>query len=186
MASRNIEDLHISIQDKARKLLDLAKFDGWEAFITAGYRDCKEQAELYAQGRTKPGKRVTNAKPGQSLHQYRLAFDIAFRKGREVSFRLDRFLKAGKLAKQCGLEWGGLWQNFRDYPHYQYTQGLSLGDIQRGDRPLMSGTYIGTTSYAGGTIPKGAIKIRDPKELNGLSKDKIWRDPNSKDMYKLL
>lgn len=135
MASRNIEDLHISIQGKARKLLGLCKFDGWEAFITAGYRDSKEQAELYAQGRTKPGKRVTNAKPGQSFHQYGLAFDIAFKNGRQVSWRIDRFLRAGKLAKQCGLEWGGFWQSFKDYPHFQYTGGLTLSQLQKGLKP---------------------------------------------------
>ena len=36
--------------------------------IVYGHRSNAEQAELYAQGRTKPGRVVTNAKPGQSRH----------------------------------------------------------------------------------------------------------------------
>jgi len=39
-------------------------------------RTFEEQDELYAQGRTKVGKKVTNAKAGQSFHNYGLAFDI--------------------------------------------------------------------------------------------------------------
>ena len=46
-------------------------------------RDTKEQDEKYAQGRTKlydsKGRRlgkITNAKGGQSIHEYHLAFDI--------------------------------------------------------------------------------------------------------------
>jgi peptidoglycan L-alanyl-D-glutamate endopeptidase CwlK len=39
-------------------------------------RTLEEQEELFAKGRTKPGKKVTNAKPGQSYHNYGLAFDI--------------------------------------------------------------------------------------------------------------
>ena len=35
----------------------------------------EEQAMLYAQGRSRPGKIVTQAKPGQSYHNYGLAFD---------------------------------------------------------------------------------------------------------------
>ena len=43
-----------------------------------GYRSLGEQAELYSTGRTKPGKIVTNAKPGSSAHNYGLAVDLAF------------------------------------------------------------------------------------------------------------
>lgn len=39
-------------------------------------RTFEEQDSLYAQGRTRAGKKVTNAKGGQSIHNYSLAFDI--------------------------------------------------------------------------------------------------------------
>lgn len=41
-----------------------------------GERSYARQAELYAQGRSKPGPIVTRAKPGQSPHQYGLARDL--------------------------------------------------------------------------------------------------------------
>ena len=58
---------------------------GFTVQISAGYRSLEEQATLYGQGRVysyngknysnlaKPN--VTNAKPGQSYHNYGLAID---------------------------------------------------------------------------------------------------------------
>src|SRR6478609_5661733 len=45
--------------------------------IVQGLRTIKEQDDLYAQGRTKPGKVVTNARGGSSFHNYGVAFDFA-------------------------------------------------------------------------------------------------------------
>lgn len=197
MASRNIEDLHISIQDKARKLLRLCKFNGWEAFITAGYRDSKEQTELYAQGRTKPGKRVTNAKPGESLHQYGLAFDIAFRnKEGMTSWVSPLFLKAGMEAKWCGLEWGGNWLNFKDFPHFQYTGGLTLKQIQDGRRPYQQqvdmkkyeGKLVQDVEQTGsfGVVLDGKIHVATPERLPELLATYLMRKegiPLSKEIW---
>lgn len=44
--------------------------------ITQALRTIKEQNDLYAIGRTKPGKKVTNAKGGESVHNYGFAVDI--------------------------------------------------------------------------------------------------------------
>ncbi len=44
--------------------------------IAQGLRTFQEQDDLYAIGRTKPGKKVTNAKGGQSVHNYGFAVDI--------------------------------------------------------------------------------------------------------------
>ena len=45
--------------------------------IIQGFRTYAEQDALYAQGRTKKGKKVTNAKGGQSNHNLGLAIDVA-------------------------------------------------------------------------------------------------------------
>nr|WP_295770097.1 M15 family metallopeptidase [Rhodoferax sp.] len=42
-------------------------------------RSCAEQDALYAQGRTAPGNKVTNAKSGDSNHNFGIAFDIGVR-----------------------------------------------------------------------------------------------------------
>lgn len=44
-----------------------------------GYSTFQEQDALYSQSRTAPGPRVTNAKGGQSTHNYAIAFDSCFR-----------------------------------------------------------------------------------------------------------
>lgn len=45
--------------------------------IVQGFRSIAEQDTLYAQGRTTPGKIVTNARGGQSFHNFGLAIDFA-------------------------------------------------------------------------------------------------------------
>lgn len=49
---------------------------GLNLYIYEGLRTSKRQAELYARGRTAPGRKVTNAGPGQSFHNYGLAIDF--------------------------------------------------------------------------------------------------------------
>lgn len=52
--------------------------EGLEPYIYEGIRTSKRQNELYAIGRTvhKGRAKVTNAKAGQSMHQYGIAFDF--------------------------------------------------------------------------------------------------------------
>jgi peptidoglycan L-alanyl-D-glutamate endopeptidase CwlK len=76
MASRSFEDLHPLVADKARQLVKLAAADGIEILVTSTLRTFEEQAELFAIGRTKTGNKVTNAKAGESWHNFGLAFDV--------------------------------------------------------------------------------------------------------------
>jgi len=48
---------------------------GLRPYIYCGYRSNKEQDDLYKIGRELPGVKVTNAKAGQSFHNYGRAFD---------------------------------------------------------------------------------------------------------------
>jgi len=49
---------------------------GVKVEVISGLRSWAAQAALYAQGRTKPGKIVTKARPGSSWHNYGLAIDL--------------------------------------------------------------------------------------------------------------
>jgi peptidoglycan L-alanyl-D-glutamate endopeptidase CwlK len=86
--------------------------------VRDGWRDPKVQEQVYAQGRTKPGPIVTNAKPWESAHQWGLSVDID-----AASTVLSQL---GQLAPMVGLEWGGLWrtQEFPkgDWPHFQLAE----------------------------------------------------------------
>ena len=76
-AEKKLQGVHPLVAGKARQLIEQAYKEGINVIITQGLRTVEEQNELYAQGRTKPGKIVTNAKGGYSYHNYGLAFDFA-------------------------------------------------------------------------------------------------------------
>lgn len=103
---------------------------GIKVMLTCGYRSCEEQDRLYAIGRTKPGTRVTNARGGYSWHNFGFAADYAFIINGKVTWNgpWDKF---GKIAMQCGLEWGGSWKKFVDRPHVQWTKGRTLAQMRR-------------------------------------------------------
>lgn len=135
--SRNIQDLHPKVQVMANGMIEACNKAGFDILITSTYRDAEAQNALYAQGRTKKGSIVTNAKAGQSWHNYRLAFDIVpLRNGKPVWGTKGADGKLWKdianIGKACGLEWAGDWKTFIEFPHFQYTQGLTLKDLQNG------------------------------------------------------
>lgn len=132
----DIDQLHPKVKELAEKLLYEAKKQGLNVKIIDTYRSKERQDYLYAQGRTRPGSIVTNAKGSDmsSYHNWRLAFDcIQNKKGDEYN---SVFLaKLGKIGQSIGLEWGGGWSGFKDAPHFQYTFGLSIKDLKSGKKP---------------------------------------------------
>jgi peptidoglycan L-alanyl-D-glutamate endopeptidase CwlK len=88
-------------------------------------RTIQEQNDLFAQGRTKAGHIVTNAKGGQSIHNYGLAFDIVILLDEDKNGTFEKAVWNGthfntvvKYFKSKGYEWGGDWK-FKDAPHFQ-------------------------------------------------------------------
>jgi peptidoglycan LD-endopeptidase CwlK len=137
-ADKKLTNVHPTIKTKAIELIKRAYAQGIYVLITQGFRSIAEQNELYAQGRTKPGKIVTNAKGGYSYHNFGLAFDIAIQNADGSlcwSVADKRWKTVGAIGKSLGLEWGGDWRKFPDYPHFQLTFGLSLADLRAGKRP---------------------------------------------------
>jgi peptidoglycan L-alanyl-D-glutamate endopeptidase CwlK len=104
-------------------------------------RTFAEQDALYAQGRTRSGNIVTNAKAGHSNHNYGLALDFVLIKG-GYDMKADDdhdgiadWLEVVAIAKLFGFEWGGDWITFKDNPHIEMTFGLSIKDLLAGKRP---------------------------------------------------
>lgn len=110
------------------------------------YRSYTEQKMLYDKGRTKPGKIVTNAKPGFSYHNYGLAVDIVLLLDRDGNGTYEKASWSTKadydndgrsdwqeivaIFKQYGWEWGGEWR-FKDDPHFQKTLGHNIKSLQK-------------------------------------------------------
>lgn len=116
----NVKDLHPRLRLLLQKLVELSNAQGVYLIVTEGFRTAKKQDELYAQGRTKSGKIVTNAKGNsyQSQHQWGIAFDIAIANPGHT-WDTAYFKKVGALSNKIkGLSWGGNWVGFTDLPHF--------------------------------------------------------------------
>ena len=131
MASRKLADLHPDVQPLAQKFLDKCAAENIDILITCTFRSPKEQTALYEQGRTKPGRIVTNAKAGQSKHNYEiaglpasLAFDVVpLRGGKPVwgtqGDDLILWTRVGEIGESVGLSWAGRWKRMREFPHFE-------------------------------------------------------------------
>lgn len=109
-------------------------------------RTFAEQDGLYSQGRSKPGKIVTNAKGGQSYHNYGLAIDIVLLVDRDKNGTFETaswdvktdfdgdgksdWIEVVGVFKRHGWEWGGDWR-FVDQPHFQKTFGFSISQLRK-------------------------------------------------------
>lgn len=140
--------LHPVVLAAAGALIQRSYAKGIPIVITQGMRTIAEQNALYAQGRTKKGPIVTNARGGSSYHNYGLAIDFALLlpDGKTVSWDMNRDVNNDKIsdwqevareAKQLGFEWGGDWTSFKDYPHLQMSFGLTTDQLKAGRQPTL-------------------------------------------------
>jgi peptidoglycan L-alanyl-D-glutamate endopeptidase CwlK len=137
-----IKGLNPQVRPYARELVRKAALSGIQIKIIGGFRTYKEQKILYCQGRNeaycngyyKSGNIVTNAKAGQSFHNWRVAFDFCpIVNGKCQWNDKGLFATCGAIAESVGLEWAGRWTGkFKETAHCQYTGGLSLLDFQKG------------------------------------------------------
>jgi peptidoglycan LD-endopeptidase CwlK len=133
MPSRSLDALQPSFRSKAEELLEAWKAAGLDVIVTSTLRTNAEQAALYAQGRTTPGKVVTKAKPGTSWHNWGLALDAVPLLAGKPAWDVVRFKSVwalyGKVIRAQGLSWGGDWKTFKDYPHVEWHPGLTLAAV---------------------------------------------------------
>ena len=98
------------------------------AIATEAYRSPERQDELYAIGRdengNKTGSTVTDARGGESAHQYRLAIDLGivdetgnWNRDYVIDPNQPDWLRLGEIGESYGFEWGGRWG--WDHPHFQ-------------------------------------------------------------------
>jgi peptidoglycan L-alanyl-D-glutamate endopeptidase CwlK len=131
--TKDINELLPIVQQKCEQFLAECKSQGIDVLVTGTYRTSEEQDALYAQGRTTEGSIVTDAKAGQSLHNWRVAFDCVPLVDGVPEYDEDAlWSKMGQIANDVGLEWGGSWVSFPDKPHFQYTMGYTWEDFQAG------------------------------------------------------
>lgn len=130
MNDRDINHLHPDLQPLCRKWLAMCHQQAIDSFITYTFRSFAEQEVLYALGRTAVGKIVTNARPGQSKHNFTLpdgtpaakAFDFAIRrKSGTLNWNVgsSEWKAAIAIGKELGLIWGGDFRSRFDGDHFE-------------------------------------------------------------------
>jgi LAS superfamily LD-carboxypeptidase LdcB len=120
-----IATLQSTVQTMATDFLTRAKAwaqsKGLDVIVTEGLRSLERQQELYAQGRTKPGDIVTNAKPGQSNHGSGRAFDVIITKNGKAVDQKSLWNELGAIGKSVGLRWGGDFKSIYDPEHFEFA-----------------------------------------------------------------
>lgn len=135
-SEKNILTLHPKAQELAREFLKAVAASedlttgGITLKIISGTRTYEEQAELYAQGRTKPGNIVTHAEAGRSNHNFGIAWDVGLFSGGEYLAESPLYDHVGAIGKELGLEWGGDWTSLVDKPHFQLKTEITLAQIR--------------------------------------------------------
>lgn len=130
-----------ALATKVRTAADPLASQGTYLLVVSGLRTAQQQNALYAQGRTTAGHIVTNAKAGQSNHNYGLAVDVVpylSGDGGALNWQPQspQFQAMVAALKEQGLEWGGDWKgHLADDDHFQ------LGGLPASPSPEMVQDY---------------------------------------------
>ena len=125
-SEKSIATLLPVVQPYARALVHKSAAAGIKIKVISGTRSYEEQDELYAKGRTKPGRKVTGARGGYSNHNFGLAFDIGVFEGRKYLGKSSKYKAVGALGLELGLDWGGNWKSIKDEPHFQLRPNWAM------------------------------------------------------------
>jgi len=132
--SRDINELLPEVKSRVEHFIALCADNHIDLLITSTYRDNESQEALYNQGRTTKGYVVTNAKAGESYHNYRCAVDVVPLVNGKPMWDTNNPIweSVAMLGKQAGLEWAGDWKTFKEMAHFQYTGGLTIAQLKEG------------------------------------------------------
>lgn len=133
---QRISQLHPRLREEVATILTEIHSKGIEIRIAQGFRSFAEQDALYSKGRNGvAGPIVTNAKGGQSYHNFGLAVDFCLlHKDGSISWDLKEDADGDKVAdwnevvqvfSKFGWSWGGVWK-FKDNPHFEKTFGFNF------------------------------------------------------------
>jgi len=114
------------------------------------YRSNEEQDELYSR---RP--KVTNAKGGQSIHNYGLAFDVVLLYDKDGNGTFETaswdtikdgdndgksdWMEVVNFFKAKGWSWGGDWRYFKDKPHFQKDFGYTWRELKEKEKFIDNG-----------------------------------------------
>lgn len=129
MASRLISDLATPVRNACLELCAQANAEGLDLLVYCTLRSNEEQLALYLMGRNNLAKILTNAKPGESLHNpdaqgKAWAFDcVPMLAGKPQWGNNELLDRMGVIGESCGLVWAGRWRGkLRERVHFQMAR----------------------------------------------------------------
>lgn len=123
--NRDISMLAPFVVVKLTAALDDVKSEGFDVAVFEGFRTMERQQWLYDQGRTRDGKIVTYARPGESFHQYGLAVDIVGNRNGKWDWSIA-YDKITPIFLAHGFETLKF-----EKAHFQITGGLSIAKAKK-------------------------------------------------------
>lgn len=133
----NIATLVPKAQRAARIFMSKAKGFKYEVKILSGTRTYAQQTVIFNQGRTTPGNIVTNARAGQSNHNFGIAWDVGiFDKGVYFTGRNAKeeqaYIALRDFTKPFtpSIAWGGDWKSSKDRPHYEMRTNKTTAQVR--------------------------------------------------------
>lgn len=132
-----LESLQPEAEELFTRLISYVQEEGLNIQVSDGFRSIEEQDYLYSIGRTRKGKKVTNARGGYSFHNFGYAIDFfIINPDGKASWDLRFFKTIWRIAQdhkldQLGMEWSGNWKgSFQESCHFQLNKG-SLEDLRK-------------------------------------------------------
>src|SRR3989338_2334322 len=124
----DVDILHPQFAFCILKLVINAHKEGLRVCIFETYRSQERQLDLFNKGKTKLSK--------NGMHHFGVATDVVFRTEKNQPIWHGNWEALGKIGKEFGLFWGGDWESFRDYPHFQLIPA-TVGDQAK----IINGDY---------------------------------------------
>lgn len=174
--------IHPVVKETVVEVIKRAYKEGIYAQVSMGHRTMEQQAALFGQGRNSyvykgkqygnPSKpKVTNALPGQSMHNFGLAIDyfLVSKDGNTALWTVNaQWRRVAQIAKSLGFAWGGDWKGFVDYPHLDMMGGLTLAQLQAGKKPNLVSKVKNSTP-----VPSVSVSNKYDFDVKKLQQDLI-------------
>jgi hypothetical protein len=187
VSQQRLEGLHPNVAAVASALINELSAKGIQVRIVQGLRTFQEQDALFEQGRSLPGKIVTNARGGYSMHNYGLAIDLvpsvpgatvytpdwnAFDGSRKLKPNWSAMIH---LAESLGFLSGSTWTSLPDLPHLQMTGNFPVSPNAAMINTLRTEGI--ETIWVQSGLPGFEIQKPDPKpietEVQNVTKDSV-------------
>lgn len=138
--------------------------EGFDVRVTQGFRTWRLQDSLYAQGRNGVGKIVTNAKGGESWHNFGLAVDVApFDANHAPIWDVKQpvWARIIEVGQADGMVSGSCFHHMPDTPHFQMTGRFPISPNDEARKIFQTlgaqALWVESGIYKAGDQPPAAI-----------------------------